>query len=657
MAKVCKQINRPTVNNDNNVCELLLSTRCVTSENPIPVLGTLSGENLTKIIDALNEYLKNLKTEIKDLEYTVRNGNGGGTPQAPSVPPYDWRNDTSLINFLTTKFNEKVDKQDGKRLTSEDYTVEDKRLVGEARQKLDTFNNLMQNIQSSLGTTVNKVAFLERLVEVLKNKLTEAERKAEKPITFRDKLGRTTEVKTGETFNLFGKLPNVKVEMEDKQANISLADKITLNEVNTGDVKMSSQGLDLGNKKVTNLGDGTISATSTDAISGKQINTIATELARQLMELETNTNTELARREKLSNKVDNLTSGDDENKYPNIKLIKQIKADIDSMISTLGLAGKEDKANKVSEINSPDPDDKYPNITLLKKVKSDLETVLNRHYTAIHDLQDQVNANDSAVHNAEINPTTAALTLKDKHGVTVGVLNLAFLNNEGTKFHVNETDKTLELKNDKDEVLSTIPLRTLVSNLANGLGLDGKKLKLLNSDGTEAASVDLTALFDLYTTKTKTQEVEDKLATVETQANANKRNVTSLTDKVTTLENEREKIANKVDDIDAVSSADEATKYPSVKALKKAVVALLPQEENTQTIEIQTPQIIGSIVRIELTHKVDDTKFWSVWINGVYVPRAAVSFTNNIMSIDNTKVGYNIEAGDELVVQYKVKKD
>ena len=657
MAKVCKQINRPTVNNDNNVCELLLTTRCVTSENPIPILGTLSGENLTKIIDALNEYLKNLKTEIKDLEYTVRNGNGGGTPQAPSVPPYNWRNDTSLINFLTTKFNEKVDKQDGKRLTSEDYTVEDKRLVGEARQKLDTFNNLMQNIQSSLGTTVNKVAFLERLVEVLKNKLTEAERKAEKPITFRDKLGRTTEVKTGETFNLFGKLPNIKVEMEDKQANISLADKITLNEVSTGDVKMSSQGLDLGNKKVTNLGDGTISATSTDAISGKQINTIATELARQLMELETNTNTELAKREKLSNKVDNLTSGDDENKYPNIKLIKQIKADIDSMISTLGLAGKEDKANKVSEINSPDPDDKYPNITLLKKVKSDLETVLNRHYTAIHDLQDQVNVNDSAVHNAEINPTTAALTLKDKHGVTVGVLNLAFLNNEGTKFHVNETDKTLELKNDKDEVLSAIPLRTLVSNLANGLGLDGKKLKLLNSDGTEAASVDLTSLFDLYTTKVKTQEVEEKLATVETQANANKRNVTSLTDKVTTLENEREKIANKVDDIDGVSSADEVTKYPSVKALKKAVVALLPQEENTQTIEIQTPQIIGSIVRIELTHKVDDTKFWSVWINGVYVPRAAVSFTNNIMSIDNTKVGYNIEAGDELVVQYKVKKD
>lgn len=657
MAKVCKQINRPTVNNDNSVCELLLTTRCVTSENPIPILGTLSGENLTKVIDALNEYLKNLKTEIKDLEYTVRNGNGGGTPQAPSVPPYNWRNDTSLINFLTTKFNEKVDKQDGKRLTSEDYTVEDKRLVGEARQKLDTFNNLMQNIQSSLGTTVNKVAFLERLVEVLKNKLTEAERKAEKPITFRDKLGRTTEVKTGETFNLFGKLPNIKVEMEDKQANISLADKITLDEVNTGDVKMSSQGLDLGNKKVTNLGDGTISATSTDAISGKQINTIATELARQLMELETNTNTELAKREKLSNKVDNLTSGDDENKYPNIKLIKQIKADIDSMISTLGLAGKEDKVNKVSEINSPDPDDKYPNITLLKKVKSDLETVLNRHYTAIHDLQDQVNANDSAVHNAEINPTTAALTLKDKHGVTVGVLNLAFLNNEGTKFHVNETDKTLELKNDKDEVLSAIPLRTLVSNLANGLGLDGKKLKLLNSDGTEAASVDLTSLFDLYTTKVKTQEVEEKLATVETQANANKRNVTSLTDKVTTLENEREKIANKVDDIDAVSSADEATKYPSVKALKKAVVALLPQEENTQTIEIQTPQIIGSIVRIELTHKVDDTKFWSVWINGVYVPRAAVSFTNNIMSIDNTKVGYNIEAGDELVVQYKVKKD
>ena len=657
MAKVCKQINRPTVNNDNSVCELLLTTRCVTSENPIPILGTLSGENLTKIIDALNEYLKNLKTEIKDLEYTVRNGNGGGTPQAPSVPPYNWRNDTSLINFLTTKFNEKVDKQDGKRLTSEDYTVEDKRLVGEARQKLGTFNNLMQNIQSSLGTTVNKVAFLERLVEVLKNKVTEAERKAEKPLTFRDKLGRTTEVKLGETFNLFGKLPNVKVEMEDKQANISLTNKIVLEEVKTGDVEMSSQGLNLNTKKVTNIGEGAINDTSTDAVSGKQINTIATALTRQLMELETNVNTELSTREKVSNKVDNLTSGDDENKYPNIKLIKKIRADIDAIITSSGLAGKEDKSNKVSEINSTDPDKKYPNITLLKKVKADLETILNRHYTAIRDLQDQINANDSAVHNAEINPTTAALTLKDKHGVTVGVLNLAFLNNEGTKFHVNTVDKTLELRNDKDEVLSSIPLRALVSNLANGLALSGKKLKLLNSDGTEAASVDFTSLFDLYTTKTKTQEVEDKLTTVETQVNTNKGSITSLTGKVTVLENDREKIANKVDDISSVSSVDEGTKYPSVKALKKLQAALQPQEENVQTIDVQTSQIIGSIVRIELAHKVDDNKFWSVWINGVYVPRAAVSFTNDIMSIDNTKVGYNIDAGDELVVQYKVKRD
>ena len=657
MAKVCKQINRPTVNNDNNVCELLLTTRCVTSENPIPILGTLSGENLTKIIDALNEYLKNLKTEIKDLEYTVRNGNGGGTPQAPSVPPYNWRNDTSLINFLTTKFNEKVDKQDGKRLTSEDYTVEDKRLVGEARQKLGTFNNLMQNIQSSLGTTVNKVAFLERLVEVLKNKVTEAERKAEKPLTFRDKLGRTTEVKLGETFNLFGKLPNVKVEMEDKQANISLANKIVLEEVKTGDVEMSSQGLNLNTKKVTNIGEGAINDTSTDAVSGKQINTIATALTRQLMELETNVNTELSNREKISNKVDNLTSGDDENKYPNIKLIKKIKADIDAIITSSGLAGKEDKSNKVSEINSTEPDKKYPNITLLKKVKADLETILNRHYTAIRDLQDQINANDSAVHNAEINPTTAALTLKDKHGVTVGVLNLAFLNNEGTKFHVNTVDKTLELRNDKDEVLSSIPLRALVSNLANGLALSGKKLKLLNSDGTEAASVDFTSLFDLYTTKTKTQEVEDKLTTVETQVNTNKGSITSLTGKVTVLENDREKIANKVDDISSVSSVDEGTKYPSVKALKKLQAALQPQEENVQTIDVQTSQIIGSIVRIELAHKVDNTKFWSVWVNGVYVPRVAVTFSNEIMSIDNTKVGYNIEMGDEIVVQYKVKAD
>ena len=75
MTKVCKQINRPQVDNSALECETLLSTKCVLSEKDVPVLNVLPSDNLSKLLENLNEYLKNLKGEVKALEYSLRNGN------------------------------------------------------------------------------------------------------------------------------------------------------------------------------------------------------------------------------------------------------------------------------------------------------------------------------------------------------------------------------------------------------------------------------------------------------------------------------------------------------------------------------------------------------------------------------------------------------
>lgn len=659
MAKVCRQINRAKVNNDNNVCDLILSTNCVVSEKAVPILGVLSGEDITKLLDRLNEYLKNIKNEVGALERSVRN-NKGDSLLVPQTP-YDWKKDSSLINFLKSSLGEKVDKEEGKGLSSEDYTSEDKRVVSEVKDKFKSLNAFIESTQNSLNKTLTKVTFLENVIKSLKEAVKNAVLKTDSPITFRDKLGRTTNVKLGETFNVFGKSPNLNVEVEDKTVNVFLSDNLSLDSVKTGEVTLSSEGLNLSDKKIIGLSDGVIDENSKEAVSGKQINVIATEIARQLLNLETSVNEGLSKREKLENKVHSLNEGNDEHKYPSIKLIKQMKVEIDSAISALMMESKEDKSNKTSELNSSNPEEKYPTIALLKNVKKDLEVILDRHYTAIQNLQDQITANDNSVHSAEINPTTSALTLKDKHGVTVSVLNLGFLNNEGTKFEINPTDKTLEMKNDRDEVLSSVPLRTFLSNLINGLGLEGKKIKLLDSTGNEVSSVDLNPLFDLYTTLTKTQEVEGNLTSLGVKVETNNTNIAGLTRSVTNLEQEREKIENKVDDALSVNVSEESVKYPSVKAVKKIVKelndTLTAPLENVLTFEIQAPQIIGSIVRVELTHKVDTSKAWFVWVNGILIPRAAVTFINEIMSVDNTKVGYNIEVGDELVIHYKVKKD
>lgn len=82
---------------------------------------------------------------------------------------------------------------------------------------------------------------------------------------FNRKLGETTTIKNGDS--------NVTVTADAATGafNVGLAKNLTADSVTTGNVSISNTGVNAGGNKVTNVADGDISATSTDAVNGSQL--------------------------------------------------------------------------------------------------------------------------------------------------------------------------------------------------------------------------------------------------------------------------------------------------------------------------------------------------------------------------------------------------
>lgn len=654
MTKICGQVNKPTVDNTALTCKDTFSTKCVFSENAISTLSIKAADDLSKVFNNLNEYLKGLKKEIGDFEYTVKRleqGLGGEGNK------YKWQEDENLVNFLTQQFNSKQPKEEGKGLSTNDYSNSEKEKLANTSNKVIDIERTLDNIQQSLGSHADRISVVERLLE-------ELQAVANKPITVTDKSGNSTAVKLGDTLQVKGTSDNVSTRVGDKVVEIVFNEDLSVNSVTAGSVKMSKEGINAGGKKITNLAKANLTDDSREALTAGQFSVIYTEFGRQLTEHERYTQAELDKREKLANKAQELEGGSDQVRYPSVALLKKVKKELGDLIANIDLSTREEKANKSGDINAADADTKYPNLTLLKRIKTDLDNAIQQHTNAISTLQTQIQATDTAVHSAEINVVTSALTLKDKRGNPVGTLSLGFLNNEGTKLAFNQSDKTLEMRNDANELLSSVPLGALVSNLVSALGRDGEKIKLLDSQGTAVSEIDLSPLFDLYTPLTRTEQVESDVQNLKVRTGHNEADISSLRSEVmsmSSINTFKEDLSNKVDDISVISGEDERLKYPSIRAIKETIRDVLdknlPTAENTEIKTIQAANIIGNIIRIELTHKVDTTKWWSVWVNGVLVHRPAITFTNTMLSIDNTKIGYNIEENDEVTIQYKVKRD
>ena len=103
------------------------------------------------------------------------------------------------------------------------------------------------------------------------------------------------------------------------------------------------------------------------------------------------------------------------------------------------------------------------------------------------------------VYTLKLNTANTTIELQ-KDGATVSNVDVSFLNEEGTKFEYNATAKTLELKNKKGAVLSSVPVANLVSKVATELQLSGTSLTLLDSSGEELSTVtiDTSSIDGLY---------------------------------------------------------------------------------------------------------------------------------------------------------------
>lgn len=97
-----------------------------------------------------------------------------------------------------------------------------------------------------------------------------------------------------------------------------------------------------------------------------------------------------------------------------------------------------------------------------------------------------------------------------KDGTTISSVDVSFLNDEGSKFEYNAAAKTLELKNKKGVTLSSIPVSSLVSKVANALQLSGNTISLLDSTGEELSNISL-EIGNVNNLEAKLYDKQDKL--------------------------------------------------------------------------------------------------------------------------------------------------
>ncbi|MEC8886918.1 MAG: ESPR-type extended signal peptide-containing protein, partial [Pseudomonadota bacterium] len=96
--------------------------------------------------------------------------------------------------------------------------------------------------------------------------------------------GTADEVDSGETVDFTNDDGNIAISVTDNEVNYALADDINVESIIIGDTTNSTtltstaNGLDVGGDKVTNVGAGDVSATSTDVVIGQQLNTTNTNV-------------------------------------------------------------------------------------------------------------------------------------------------------------------------------------------------------------------------------------------------------------------------------------------------------------------------------------------------------------------------------------------
>ena len=161
----------------------------------------------------------------------------------------------------------------------------------------------LHDVQTNLQTSINNNA---QNIANNTNAINNLNTAVNNPITFTGdsgnnidrKLGETLNIKGGATGNLTSGNIGVEADSTTNTLNVKLAENIDLGtngSVKTGDTKIDDNGLtinggpsvtkagiDAGNKKVTNVANGDITATSKDAVNGSQLHGVADSIKNSI---------------------------------------------------------------------------------------------------------------------------------------------------------------------------------------------------------------------------------------------------------------------------------------------------------------------------------------------------------------------------------------
>ena len=170
---------------------------------------------------------------------------------------------------------------------------------------------------SQLFAVADALTGLDGRVTTNTTNITNLQTTVDKGLNFQDgagnkfnrKMGDTTTIKNGDT--------NVTVGADAATGTFSvgLAKNLTADSVTTGDVSISKTGVNAGNKKVTNVANGDVSATSTDAVNGSQLFEIKQRIDTlnvpdNIVTYDDNSRTNITLKGTGGTKITNLKAGD-----------------------------------------------------------------------------------------------------------------------------------------------------------------------------------------------------------------------------------------------------------------------------------------------------------------------------------------------------------
>lgn len=151
--------------------------------------------------------------------------------------------------------------------------------INRANKRIDDNFDLIQSNMDSIEKNKKDITFLDNRVDRHNAQLEDHETR----ITDNTKTANKALVEAQKHSTVTGG-NNVTVT-ESTNSNGGTNYEVNVNKVEFGNVKLNENGLNNGGKKVTNVANGTISSTSTDAVNGGQLHEVISETNSQITNL------------------------------------------------------------------------------------------------------------------------------------------------------------------------------------------------------------------------------------------------------------------------------------------------------------------------------------------------------------------------------------